>query len=39
VIFQSALITSRLMLEDLGVRTLPRALRTSPAVEELAEAV
>ena len=41
VIFQSALITSRLMLEDLGVRSLPRAVRPSPLAEEpeLAEAV
>ncbi len=41
VIFQSALITSRLMLEDLGVRSLPRALRPPPIAEEseLAEAV
>jgi phytoene desaturase len=39
VIFQSALITSRLMLEDLGVRSAPRAARR-PALEEtlLAEA-
>ena len=42
VIFQSALITSHLMLEDLGVRTLPRALSRRPPVERespLAEAV
>jgi phytoene desaturase len=40
VIFQSALITSKLMMEDLGVRALPRAVRR-PAVETetLAEAV
>jgi phytoene desaturase len=38
VIFQSALITSRLMMEDLGVRSLPRAVRT-PEIETLAEAV
>ncbi|HKV10031.1 MAG TPA: phytoene desaturase family protein [Thermoanaerobaculia bacterium] len=42
VIFQSALITSRLMMEDLGVRALPRAVsRISPVEREspLAEAV
>jgi phytoene desaturase len=39
VIFQSALITSRLMLEDLGARSLPRSFRPSQAMEELAEAV
>jgi phytoene desaturase len=42
VIFQSALITSRLMLEDLGVRILPRAVSRRPPVERdspLAEAV
>lgn len=38
VIFQSALITSRLMMEDLGVRSLPKAVRT-PGIEALAEAV
>jgi phytoene desaturase len=37
VIFQSALITSRLMMEDLGVRSLPRAVRRTLA-PELAEA-
>ncbi|HSF39966.1 MAG TPA: phytoene desaturase family protein [Thermoanaerobaculia bacterium] len=42
VIFQSALISSRLMMEDLGVRALPRAVsRRSPVEPEspLAEAV
>lgn len=42
VIFQSALISSRLMMEDLGVRTLPRAVSRIPQVERespLAEAV
>ncbi len=41
VIFQSALITSRLMMEDLGVRSLPRAVRTSGIEREApwAEAV
>lgn len=42
VIFQSALISSRLMMEDLGVRALPRAVsRISPVEREspLAEAV
>lgn len=39
VIFQSALITSRLMLEDFGVRNLPRVPRPAPATEELTEAV
>lgn len=42
VIFQSALITARLMMEDLGVRSLPRAVRHLAAepilAEELAEA-
>ena len=37
VIFQSALITSRLMMEDLGAQTLPRAARRTLA-PELAEA-
>lgn len=37
VIFQSALITSRLMMQDLGVRSLPRAARRTLA-PELAEA-
>ena len=37
VIFQSALITSRLMMQDLGVRSLPRAARRILA-PELAEA-
>lgn len=42
VIFQSALISSRLMMEDLGVRVLPRAVSRIPQVERessLAEAV
>ena len=43
VIFQSALITSRLMMEDLGVRAWPRPVPRIPAVvdeeTELAEAV
>lgn len=42
VIFQSALISSRLMMEDLGVRALPRAVSRIPPVERespLAEAV
>ena len=35
VIFQSALITSRLMMEDLGVRAIPRALHNEePAFAE-----
>jgi phytoene desaturase len=42
VIFQSALITARLMMEDLGVRSLPQAARHLAAepilAEELAEA-
>lgn len=40
VIFQSALITSRLMLEDLGVRSQPRVSRRPPVLveEALAEA-
>ena len=39
VIFQSALITSRLMMEDLGVRSLPQALGQAAVGEALAEAV
>jgi phytoene desaturase len=40
VIFQSALITSRLMMEDLGVRSMPNAVRRAAVeAEELAEAV
>jgi phytoene desaturase len=43
VIFQSALITSRLMMEDLGVRAYPRPVPRIPAMVEeeaaLAEAV
>jgi len=40
VIFQSALITSRLMLEDLGVRSMPNPVRRAAVeTEELAEAV
>jgi phytoene desaturase len=38
VIFQSALITSQLMMEDLGVRAVP-ACRRRAVVEPLAEAV
>jgi phytoene desaturase len=39
VIFQSALITARLMLEDLGAESLPRAARRARVLEEeLAEA-
>jgi len=34
VIFQSALITSRLMMEDLGVQAIPRAARPLPALDE-----
>lgn len=34
VIFQSALITSRLMMEDLGVQAIPRAARPVPALDE-----
>jgi len=34
VIFQSALITSRLMMEDLGVRAIPRAARPVPVLDE-----
>ena len=35
MIFQSALITSRLILEDLGVRAVPRAaLREEPVWAE-----
>src|SRR5215203_384478 len=39
VIFQSALITSRLMMEDLGVRSMPRAVGRAAVEEALAEAV
>src|SRR4029077_12770585 len=32
VIFESARISARLMMEDLGVRSLPRAVRQAPSL-------